>query len=112
MLQKKLAIILFFGSFIIMLSSCGTHISKTKGMKVAINTTMGKIVVKLYDETPKTRDNFLKLVKQKFYDSTLFHRVIQTFMIQAGDPSSKKAPKGIMLGNGDAGYTVPAEIVP
>ena len=112
MLQKKLAIFLFLGSFIIMLTSCGTHISKTKGMNVAINTTMGKIVVKLYDETPKTRDNFLKLVKQKFYDSTLFHRVIQTFMIQAGDPSSKKASKGIMLGNGDAGYTVPAEIVP
>jgi len=73
---------------------------------------MGKIVVKLYNETPKTRDNFIKLVKQKFYDSTLFHRVIQTFMIQAGDPTSKKAPDGIMLGNGDAGYTVPAEIVP
>ena len=80
--------------------------------KVRIHTTMGNIVVELYNETPQTRDNFIKLVNQKFYDSTLFHRVIQTFMIQGGDPNSKTAPAGTMLGNGDAGYTVPAEIVP
>lgn len=83
-----------------------------KEVKVAINTSMGRIVVKLYDETPKTRDNFIKLVKSNFYDSTLFHRVIQTFMIQGGDPTSKKAQPGIMLGNGDIGYTIPAEMVP
>ena len=81
-------------------------------VKVKIHTTMGDMVVKLYNETPKTRDNFIKLVKSKFYDSTLFHRVIQTFMVQAGDPGSKKAAPGVMLGNGDIGYTVPAEFVP
>jgi peptidylprolyl isomerase len=112
MLQKKLALILVLGLATIGFTSFVSPTGEGKEVKITINTTMGKIVVKLYDETPKTRDNFIKLVKQKFYDSTLFHRVIQTFMIQAGDPSSKKAPQGIMLGNGDAGYTVPAEIVP
>ncbi len=83
-----------------------------KETKIKIHTTMGDMVVKLYNETPQTRDNFIKLVKQKFYDSTLFHRVIHTFMIQGGDPNSKNAKPGVMLGSGDAGYTVPAEIVP
>lgn len=83
-----------------------------KETHILIHTTMGDIKVKLYDQTPKTRDNFIKLVKSKFYDSTLFHRVIKEFMIQAGDPQSKHAAPGVMLGNGDAGYTVPAEIVP
>lgn len=82
---------------------------KGQEVKVAMNTTMGRIVVKLYNQTPKTRDNFIKLVKKGFYDSTLFHRVIKGFMIQAGDPTSKHAKPGVMLGNGDAGYTVPAE---
>ncbi len=89
-----------------------SHADGGKEVKIAINTSMGRIVVKLYDETPKTRDNFIKLVKSNFYDSTLFHRVIQTFMIQGGDPTSKKAQPGIMLGNGDIGYTLPAEIIP
>ena len=72
---------------------------------------MGDIVVKLYNETPLHRDNFIKLVKQGTYEGTLFHRVINNFMIQAGDPDSKGAPKGKMLGSGDVGYTVPAEFV-
>lgn len=80
--------------------------------KVLIKTTMGDIVVKLYNETPLTRDNFIKLVKNKFYDSTLFHRVIQGFMIQGGDPKSKNAAPGVQLGNGDVGYTIPAEFRP
>ena len=75
-----------------------------------ILTTMGTITVKLYNETPLHRDNFIKLVEQKFYDSLLFHRVIGSFMVQAGDPQSKLATPDAMLGNGDAGYTVPAEI--
>lgn len=79
---------------------------------VLIKTTKGDIVVELYNETPLTRDNFIKLVNQKFYDSTLFHRVIQGFMIQGGDPQSKKAAPGVQLGNGDVGYTVPAEFKP
>ena len=78
--------------------------------KVAIETDSGKIVMELYDNTPQHRDNMVKLVKQGFYDSTLFHRVIPTFVIQGGDPDSKKAQPGQMLGGGDLGYRVPAEI--
>lgn len=78
---------------------------------VKIETSAGDIKVKLYNETPKHRDNFIKLVKEGTYEGTLFHRVIKDFMIQAGDPESKNAPKGKMLGAGDVGYTVPAEFV-
>ena len=78
---------------------------------VKIETTLGDIEVKLYNETPKHRDNFIKLVKDGVYEGTLFHRVIKDFMVQAGDPDSKNAPKGKMLGTGDVGYTVPAEFV-
>lgn len=79
---------------------------------VAITTDLGTIKLKLYNETPQHRDNFLKLANEGFYDSTLFHRVIREFMIQGGDPQSKGAPAGKMLGNGDVGYTVPAEFNP
>ena len=79
--------------------------------KVKINTTEGEIIVRLYDETPKHRDNFIKLAKEGYYDGTLFHRVIKDFMIQGGDPNSKDAPAGKMLGTGGPGYTVPAEFV-
>lgn len=79
--------------------------------KIRIKTTEGEIVVRLYDETPKHRDNFIKLVKDEFFDGTLFHRVIKDFMIQGGDPDSKCAPKGKMLGTGGPGYTIPAEFV-
>ena len=71
---------------------------------------LGDIVVRLYDETPIHRDNFLKLAKEGYYDGTLFHRVIKDFMIQGGDPDSKGAPSGKMLGVGDPGYTLEAEI--
>lgn len=70
---------------------------------------MGVIVIRLYDKTPKHRDNFVKLVNDRFFDSLLFHRVINEFMIQGGDPQSKIAPAGAMLGSGDVGYTIPAE---
>ena len=76
-----------------------------------IETSMGDIKVKLFNETPKHRDNFIKLAKDGIYNGTLFHRVIKDFMVQAGDPESKNAPKGKMLGSGDVGYTVPAEFV-
>lgn len=78
--------------------------------KVVIETDSGKIVLALYDNTPLHRDNMIKLVKEKFFDSTLFHRIIPTFVIQGGDPDSKKAQPGQMLGEGDLGYRVPAEI--
>lgn len=79
--------------------------------KVRISTTMGDITVCLYDETPKHRDNFIKLVSAGFYNGTLFHRVIKDFMIQGGDPDSIGAPAGKMLGSGGPEYTIPAEIV-
>lgn len=80
--------------------------------KVKIATTMGDITVRLYDETPQHRDNFIKLAKQGYYDGTIFHRVIKDFMIQGGDPDSKDAPASKRLGTGGPDYTVEAEIVP
>ena len=79
---------------------------------IKISTTLGDIVVRLYDETPIHRDNFLKLAKEGFYDGTLFHRVIKDFMIQGGDPDSRTATPTQMLGTGGPDYTVPAEILP
>ena len=79
-------------------------------MIVKIETTLGDITVRLYDETPIHRDNFVKLVKEGYYDGTLFHRVIKDFMIQGGDPDSKGAPAGKMLGVGGPDYTLEAEI--
>jgi peptidyl-prolyl cis-trans isomerase B (cyclophilin B) len=78
--------------------------------KVKIQTMLGDITVRLYDETPIHRDNFLKLAKEGYYDGTLFHRVIKGFMIQGGDPDSKGAPAGKMLGVGGPDYTLQAEI--
>ena len=78
--------------------------------KISIETDYGKIVIMLYDNTPQNTANMLKLVKEHYYDSTLFHRCIPEFMIQGGDPKSKQAKPGEMLGEGDLGYTVPAEI--
>ncbi|MDZ4667432.1 MAG: peptidylprolyl isomerase [bacterium] len=83
-----------------------------KNTMVEISTIYGKMVVKLYNETPIHRDNFIKLVKEGFYDSLLFHRIIKSFMIQGGDPLSKTADSNAMLGAGDIGYKLPAEINP
>ena len=86
---------------------------KKKGRtKVKISTSMGDMIIELYDETPAHRDNFIKLAKQGFYNGTLFHRVIKGFMIQGGDPQSKGAPANAMLGSGGPGYTIPAEFNP
>jgi cyclophilin family peptidyl-prolyl cis-trans isomerase len=82
---------------------------KDRKKDVMLQTNMGDITIRLSDSTPLHRDNFLKLVKQGFYDSVLFHRVIKNFMIQSGDPDSKNAPAGQPLGNGGPGYTIPAE---
>lgn len=110
--MKKIALILLTISFC-GLMSCRSGIKNGEDMEtlVKIETSAGDIKVKLYNETPKHRDNFIKLVKEGTYEGTLFHRVIKDFMIQAGDPESKNAPKGKMLGAGDVGYTVPAEFV-
>lgn len=88
------------------------HMENEKRTLVKLETTMGNITVALYNETPKHRDNFIKLVKEGVYDSTLFHRVIKQFMIQAGDPDSKNASDTAMLGSGDVGHTIPAEFNP
>ncbi|MGN1213623.1 MAG: peptidylprolyl isomerase [Bacteroidaceae bacterium] len=82
---------------------------KEKRTKVEMLTSMGSITIELYNETPLHRDNFLKLVKEGYYNDLLFHRVIADFMIQGGDPDSKNAPEGKMLGDGDPGYTIKAE---
>ena len=79
--------------------------------KVELKTSLGDIVLGLYKETPKHHDNFVKLVKEGYYDGVLFHRVIDKFMIQTGDGNSKTAKPGQMLGTGDPGYTVKAEFV-
>jgi cyclophilin family peptidyl-prolyl cis-trans isomerase len=84
-------------------------IVKEPGTRIRLTTDSGVIVLRLYDKTPLHRDNFIKLVNDKFFDSLLFHRVMNSFMIQGGDPQSKTAPAGTMLGNGDVGYTIPAE---
>lgn len=83
----------------------------TKDRMVSIATDMGTMTVRLYDVTPRHRDNFLLLAHNNFFDSLLFHRVIRNFMIQGGDPESRYAPPGAMLGNGDVGYTIPAEFI-
>ena len=77
-----------------------------------ISTDMGDITVMLHNETPEHRDNFLKLAEEGFYEGILFHRVINGFMIQAGDPHSRDAAPGERLGSGGPGYTIPAEIRP
>ena len=83
--------------------------AKRDGVTVRMTTTEGDIVLLLYNDTPKHRDNFMKLVKDGTYDGLLFHRVIKNFMIQGGDPKSRDAKPGQPLGDGTLGYTVPAE---
>lgn len=80
-----------------------------KRSRVEIKTELGTMIVELYNETPQHRDNFLKLAREHYYDSLLWHRVIPQFMIQGGDPNSKRAKAGEPLGMGGPGYTVPAE---
>jgi len=92
-------------------ATTSTSNSDNNMTKVELETTMGNIVVELYNETPQHRDNFVKLVNDGYYDGVLFHRVIKDFMIQTGDGNSKTAGPDDMLGDGDPGYTIPAEFV-
>ncbi len=80
--------------------------------KAKIVTNYGTVVIMLYDGTPLHRDNFIKLANKHYFDSLLFHRIIKGFVCQAGDPFSKYAADGVLLGDSDLGYTIPAEIFP
>lgn len=104
-MKRLLLLILFFSATL-------AYAAKPKTYYVRIKSDKGESIVRLYNETPKHRDNFVKLVKGGFYNGTLFHRVIKDFMIQGGDPDSKGAAPGAMLGNGGLPYTVPAEFNP
>jgi cyclophilin family peptidyl-prolyl cis-trans isomerase len=97
--------------FTLVLSLCfiASFAAKPKNQYVKISTNKGEVVIRLYNETPLHRDNFIKLTKEKFFDGTLFHRVIKAFMIQGGDPNSKDAKPEQSLGNGGPKYTIPAE---
>ena len=92
--------------------SAFVNIPEPPRRRAVIETAFGNITVELSNRTPQHRDNFVKLVEQQFYDDLLFHRVMAGFMIQGGDPDSKNAVSGQMLGQGGPGYTVPAEFVP
>lgn len=103
---------LFLASFTAVGNDLAQSTIKEDNMtKVEIKTSLGDIVVALYNETPLHRDNFIKLAKEGYYDGVLFHRVIKDFMIQTGDGKSKNATKDEMLGSGDLNYTIPAEFV-
>lgn len=98
-------------TFLLSLLLCLTlSAKKDKQTRVELFTSKGTIVLKLYNETPIHRDNFIKLVKEGYFNDLLFHRVIEDFMIQGGDPDSRDAAPGKLLGEGDPGYTLPAEI--
>lgn len=102
----KITIIAFYAVIII---SCSV---KEKKQEIQISTEYGDIIVELYNETPNHKDNFIKLIQDSFYTNLLFHRTIQGFVIQGGDPESKNAVPGQLLGEGGLKYTIPAEIHP
>ena len=109
-MKKIIFLTLIFSAFSLFTKSVIAQ--KNKSTEVLISTKFGDMKVLLYNETPKHRDNFVKLINKKFYDGTLFHRVIKNFMIQGGDPNSVNAKPDATLGNGGPGYTIDAEIVP
>ncbi|HLK27615.1 MAG TPA: peptidylprolyl isomerase [Puia sp.] len=106
-------------TFLLLIVICSCNPKLSNGLRkndlkrdVEMLTDKGTMIIRLSDSTPLHRDNFLKLAKQGYFDSMLFHRVIRDFMIQSGDPNSKHAKTGEQLGNGDPGYTIPAEFRP
>ena len=110
--MKKISFLPFFLFAAFSVESQGVDLQREGVLEktyVEMQTTYGKIVLLLYDDTPLHRDNFIKLVNDKVYDGLLFHRVIEGFMIQGGDPDSRNAKPGQMLGEGDLGYKIPAE---
>lgn len=111
-MRKIFATALALSAWLMLNVQCSMVNKNDDGMaRVKIETSKGDIIVELYNDTPKHKANFLKLAKNGTYEGTLFHRVIKDFMIQAGDPNSKTATKDQQLGDGDVGYTIPAEFV-
>lgn len=108
MTQTKCFFITFLTVFLFF-QACSDN---KKDFLVTIKTSYGDIKIVLFDQTPKHKDNFIKLTENGFFDSLLFHRVIDNFMIQTGDPNSKGTQPGQSLGNGGPGYTIPPEFVP
>lgn len=105
--------LLFILLFLFTLVSCGEKpLDPSKPVYVTVKTTMGDVTVMLYDDTPLHRDNFIKLCQSGAYEGVLFHRIIKDFVVQGGDPESKAHKPGVLYGDGDGGYTVPAEILP
>jgi len=107
-MNKRKSFLVLLGIAVFLVTGCAQKMDHV----VTIKTRYGEMVAILYDETPKHKENFIKLAKEHFYDSLLFHRVMQGFMIQGGDPDSKNATKGQRLGNGGPGYTIEAEFKP
>ena len=98
--------------FACILASLMLACSSPKETLVSISTPYGEIVVKLYDSTVQHKENFIKLASRGYFDGLLFHRVIEKFMIQGGDPTSRNAKPGVLLGDGDTNYTIPFEYIP
>src|SRR6056297_3094309 len=108
--MKKGFIVVFL--VILFTNACDIPIKKEKKTTLyKIETEYGDMIFKLYDQTPLHKENFKKLIDQEYFDGLLFHRVIEGFMIQGGDPDSRNAKPGELLGNGGSGYTIPAEII-
>lgn len=107
--MKKGWIFILIGFLIFNMSAMSQKTTNEKVIKFVIHTSYGDMKGYLYNETPQHRDNFAKLIKEKYFDDLLFHRVISGFMIQGGDPNSRNAQPGAALGSGGPGYTIPAE---
>lgn len=113
--MKKLLCLTALAAIFMLTGPVQAQTTQSPGSKeriVEVTTSFGKMKIKLYNETPQHRDNFIKLASEGFYNDLLFHRVIKDFMIQGGDPQSKDAPADKMLGSGDVGYKIPAEFNP
>jgi cyclophilin family peptidyl-prolyl cis-trans isomerase len=110
LLTMKTLLLIFIPVFYLACANTPKKQNMSTNSIVRIETVHGNIDIRLYDETPKHRDNFIKLVNEGFYDDLLFHRVISNFMIQGGDPTSRNANSNTRLGSGGPGYTIPAEI--
>lgn len=113
MKRPFIAALLFVCAGFFFLVSCHSgKLDPAKPVYVTIRTTMGDVTVKLYDDTPLHRDNFIRLCQSGEYEGMLFHRIVKDFVVQGGDPASKAHEPGVLYGDGDGGYTVPAEIIP